>query len=368
MIKHTLTYSFVFCFSAVLASFEGCDQRFNLSSLPSAVSGGAIGDTVYVEKGIWTGFNRPRAIMVGQDQLLYVADTYNNRVVMLNQAGQRLSESKPILHPISFAQDLHLDLLVGAELIEPTTNDTIGVILRIKLVAANHNLSQARIDTIWKEPARPKRRFVGIGIMKGDEFLVARDGPDNTSVVDPDARVLRFKHVKLDSVTYADRFVTPLSELQTGQGSSITSVNHPTGIATFSKSADFILTQQSDGIQYSAIWMLYTKNSDFEGWLPKYDPTQVVGVDFIVPNRFRKALGVGIDVSKSVPDIFIVDAMQDSVVKFNSRGKFKSESFGARSPGITLKHPGGVAVAENTLYVCDTENDRIVLYRLSTGN
>lgn len=278
-----------------------------------------------------------------------------------------MSVSKPILRPIAIAQDIRfLDLLVGAETVEPITNDTIGIVLRIKLVAANHHLENAQIDTVWREPARPKRRFVGIASLPNDEFLIARDGPDNTSPVDPDARVLRFKREKIDSVKYADRFITPLSELQTGAGSSITSINHPTGIAAFPNSADFILTQSSDGVQYSALWMVFSRTNDFEGWQPRYDPSITTGVDFIKPNRFREALGVGIDRVRR--DIFIVDAALDSVVKFNNRGRFKSESFGTKTAGILLHRPGSAAIAENTLYICDTENNRIVLYRLSTDN
>jgi len=353
-------------FLLAVISVIGCDRKFDLSTLPDANLEITIGDTTYVEKGSWVGFNRPRMILYGKDQLFYVADTYNNRVVMLNKAGQILSESPFILHPISLAQDNRLDVLVGAEIVEQSTGDTIGVIYRIKLVSASHNLNLAQIDTAWKEPARPKRRFVGIGTFPGDEYLVARDGPDNSSVVDPDARVMRFKYIKIDSATYKDRFITPLSELQTGAGSSITSVNHPTGIATFPNVADFILTQQSDGVQYSAIWMVFSRTSDFEGWLPKYDPSLVSGIDFIVPNRFRQAMGVSIDDTRR--DIFIVDAAQDSIVKFNSRGVMKQESFGAKTQGISLRHPASIAVAQNTLYVCDTDNNRIVLFRLSSDS
>ena len=342
----------------------GCEKKFDLSSLPSATSVNNIGDTSYVEKGSWTGFKKPRAILYGQDQLFYIADTYNNRVVMLNQAGQELSSSIAILHPISIAQDNRLDLLVGAETIEATTHDTIGVVLRMRLVAAKHDLRAAHIDTIWREPARPKRRYVGIAVAPSDEYLIARDGPDNTSPVDPDSRVLRFQYKQIRVDSSVDRFITPLSELQAGAGSSITSVNHPTGIATFPKSADFILTQQSDGVQYSAIWMVFSRTSDFEGWLPKYDPSIVTGIDFVSPNRFKEALGVCVD--RTLKDVYIVDASQDSVVKFNSRGRFKAESFGIKTSGISLNRPSSVAVAEGTLYICDTENNRIVLYRLST--
>ena len=103
-------------------------------------------------------------------------------------------------------------------------------------------------------------------------------------------------------------------------------------------------------------------------WLPKFDPTNPDQrtVEFISPNRFKNAVGIGID--QKSRDIFVVDAQLDSVAKFNNRGKFKVESFGKKSFGIALNRPGGVAIAENTLYVCDTENNRIVVYRLSTDN
>jgi DNA-binding beta-propeller fold protein YncE len=343
----------------------GCEERI---STPTGTVLPSIGDTSYVEKNSWTGiFNKPRTIIYGLDQLLYVTDTENNRIVMLNQAGQILSVSKTIRKPIAIAQDLKLDLLVGAETIEPATGDTIGIVLRIKLVDASHNLNNAKIDTVWKEPARPKRRFVGIGIILNNEYLVMRDGPDNSSIVDPDARVLRFRY-RPNATTKKDSFITPLGELQSGAGSSVTNINHPTGIATFPNSGDFIVTQNSDGVQYSAIWMAFTKNNDFEGWLPKFDPTNPDhrSIEFISPNRFKNAAGVSIDRIRR--DIFVVDSQLDSVSKFNNRGKFKVESFGKKTLGITLNHPGGSAIAENTLYVCDTQNNRIVLYRLSTDN
>lgn len=368
----------VYIFLAGLLLFSACQEKYDIGIIYKKADeyrtqlSTTIGDTSYVEKGEWSGiFNKPRTIMYGLDQLLYVADTYNNRIVMLNIAGQVLSTSQFILHPIALAQDNRLDLLVCAETIEPSTNDTIGVVLRMKLVAAGHRLNNAAIDTIWKEPARPKRRFVGIGATLNDEFLIARDGPDNSSVVDPDARILRFKHNE-NATGKKDIFLTPLGELQTGAGNAVTYINHPTGLATFPNSGDFIVVQNSDGVQYSAVWMVYTHNADFDGWLPKFDPSNPIQrADFIDPNRFKNAVGVAIDRIKR--DIFIVDNMdagRDSVVKFNSRGRFKSESFGSLTPGIKLKNPGGVAVSGSTndvytLYVCDTENNRIVLYRLN---
>ncbi|MBW7888522.1 MAG: hypothetical protein H3C35_09220 [Bacteroidetes bacterium] len=373
-----MRYTLVIFFAA-LFFFSACQEKYDIGIIYKkadeykAEMSLTMGDTSYIEKDSWSGmFNKPRTIMYGLDQLLYVADTYNNRVVMLNIAGQVMSTSRFILHPIALAQDNRLDLLVGAETIEPSTNDTIGIVLRIKLVAAAHHLENAVIDTVWKEPARPKRRFVGIGVMVNDEFLIARDGPDNSSVVDPDARVLRFRHNENAPAGKKDNLITPLGEFQSGAGNGISFINHPTGLATFPNSGDFILTQKSEGVQYSAIWMVYTHTNDFDGWMPKFDPSDPnQRADFITPNRFKNAVNVGIDRIKR--DIFIVDDMdagRDSVVKFNNRGRLKTESFGTLTPGIQLKNPGGVAVSgsnstDYTLYVCDTENNRIVLYRLN---
>ncbi|MCX6136002.1 MAG: hypothetical protein NTV54_00695 [Ignavibacteriales bacterium] len=360
--KIRTTYFFAVTAALLLAA---CEAKFDLSDLPAPDSGGKPNDTTYVVKGIWSGFNNPRAILYGQDQLFYIADMGNNQIILLNRAGNILSRSGFILHPMSLAQDSRLDLLIGAETIEPTTKDTIGIILRMKLVAANHHLDEAVIDTVWTEPARPHRRFVGIGVAPKDEFLVARDGPDNWSAINPDAAVMRFKHTKIDSTHYVDRFITTLSELQSGPGNySQTGLNHPTGIATFPDKADFVVTQTRDSIAYCAIWMTYTLSADVDGWALKFNAVSNAGVDFIRSEMIQSASGVTVD--KSRGDIFVINAMQDSVIKFNSRGKFKSESFGGRTPGISLRRPCGAAVAEKTLYIVDSGNNRIVLFRLST--
>jgi hypothetical protein len=348
----------------VLIFLTGCEKPYDINSLPPVTNVATSSDTTYIQKGEWTGFSNPQAIIYGLDQLFYVADTYNDRIVVLDQAGTVRGTLNGIRRPLCLAQDNRLDLLIGAQYIDQATQDTIGVVYRVKMVDAHHQIASARIDTVLKDRSYPKRRYVGIAITINDEFLVVSDGPDNSSPVKPDSRVLRFKYSKIDSVTYKDTLITPLGEFQAGSGISITNLNHPTGIATFPNSQDFVLVQTSDGIQYSTVWMTFTVLTDFQGWMPKYDPALVTGIDFIRPNRFKDARGVTIDQSRK--DIFIVDAALDSIVKFNSRGRFKPESFGGKSPGISLNHPTGIAVAENTLYVCDSGNNRIVLYKLST--
>lgn len=344
---------------AVLLLAAGCQDRFDLSTLPQQPDTAI--DTSYVPMfPSFPGFAGAEDILIGNDQLLYVADTRANRIVMMNRAGQILS-TRAMLHPRSITQDTRLDLLVGGEMVASNL-DTVGAVFRIHLVSLSpdsaHRLEVSRIDTIWKELAHPARRFPGITAFGDNLFLVLRDGPDNGSFIDPDARVMWFDKT--------DRYITPLPGLNTRAGSGITDINHPTAIASFPGVRDFILTQSSEGISYGALWLLYSSTSDFDGWLPRFDPARVEdrSVDFIRPNRFLSPAAVAIDRVKR--DVFIADAGLDSVMKFNNRGAFRSESFGIVRSGGSLRRPTGLAFFEKVLYVLDGQTGEILRYRLTS--
>ncbi|MDI6802437.1 MAG: hypothetical protein QME58_01155 [Bacteroidota bacterium] len=336
----------------------GCQEKFDSETLPTTTIIN-LGDTSYVEIfPALEGFNNPTAILAGHDQLLYIADTDNNRIIQMNEAGIILSTIK-MLRPIAIAQDLRLDLLVSGEIIRVATGDTIGGLFRIHLYEAKHNLDTAVVDTIFKEPAKPKRRYRGIGILRENQYLIARDGPDNTSFVDPDSRVLWFNK--------NDKLITPLGDLATREGSGIVDILRPTGLVTFPNSNDFILIQSSvDGrMTYGALWMVYQKSYDFEGWLPKFTTPS----EFMRPKRFIEPSAVTIDRSRL--DIFIIDQATDTVTKFDRRGLYKAESFGngkiaASGQGNLLKAPKGAAFMTKTLYISDSGNNIIRRFRLST--
>lgn len=335
----------------------GCQQKFDLATLPTATFPN-LGDTSYVEIfPAFEGFKNPTAILAGNDQLLYIADTDNNRVVQMNEAGVILGEIT-ILRPIALAQDLRLDLLVSGEIFIDSTR-TIGGLFRIHLYEAAHVIANARIDTVYKEPAKPNRRFRGIGILRENQYLLARDGPDNSSFVDPDTRVLWFNK--------NDKMITPIGDLATREGSGIVDILRVTGLVTFPNSNDFILIQSSvDGrMTYGALWMVYHKSYDFEGWLPKFTTPS----EFMRPKRFIEPSAVTIDRSRL--DIFILDQATDTVTKFDRRGLYKAESFGngkiaASGQGQLMKAPKGAAFLTKTLYVSDSGNNIIRRFRLST--
>jgi hypothetical protein len=372
----------------------GCEHKMDIDEFRGGtVQAPTIGDTSYVEVfPPWGGFEKPVAVMIGNDQLLYVADYDNNEIVMLDAGGSVLKR-RGIPHPQAIAQNSKLDLYVAGETIAPNGVDTIGALYRIALVRwdtmylagiridtlrhdttnvyrdtsyfANHNLDTAHMRLVWQEPGRPARRFPGIGILPDNGYLLARTGPDNSSSVDPDTRVLLF--------TQGDTLVTPLGDLITRPtgGTGITDIRNLTGIMVFPGSRDFLLTQSNEQVAYGAIWMIYQSTADFQGWLPKFDPTNPVqrGVDFVRQNRFLAASGATYDRRRR--ELFIVDAGLDSVVKFDRNGLFKAESFGksvsASAEFPALSGPRGVAFSNDcTLYIADTGNKVIRRFKLST--
>lgn len=394
--KRNASYSIAFILGVCLV-LQGCEKKFDLAVLPNPGQPTVIGDTNYVEiLPPFESFESPRGMMVGNDQLIYVTDYDRNELVMMD-AGGSILKHRSILHPIAVAQNTKLDIYVGGETIAPNGIDTIGAVYRIYLVRFdttyvaridtiinpstgdttinvvrrdtsyffNHDLDNAPMRLVWQDAGRPLRRFTGIGVFPDNEYLVTRTGPDNSSFVDPDSRVLYFnKH---------DILITPLGDLVTrpSGGTAITDIRNLTSILILPFSRDFILTQNSEGVAYSAIWMFYQNVPNFQGWLPRFDPTKPEqrSIDFIRAYRFSNAIGIAYD--KGRREVFIVDSEQDSVVKFNRNGQFRRESFGKyrtasdQFPGLNA--PSGIGFSNDcTLYVADTGNKVVRRFKLST--
>ena len=373
-----------------ILAVSGCDHRVDIAPFEANTSGNVIGDTTYVEiTPPWIGFTSPRGVFVGNDQLIYVADYGANEVVMLDAGGTVLNR-RHILHPAAIAQNSKLDLYVAGEQIAPNGIDTIAALFRIYLVRYDslyivsitdstghhidttvvstffdHKLDAARMDTVWRETGKPLRRFTGISVMPNNDYLVARTGNDNTSFVDPDSRMLLFNG--------RDVLITPLPELITrpSGGTGINDIRFLTSVFVFPSARDFIATQSSDGVAYGAIWMVFSQTIDFEGYLPKFDPTNPdqAGADFIHPYRYHNAISATYDKRKR--EIFILDAELDSVSKFTFKGAFKPESFGRYLTGQgqlpPLNHPMSLTFSNDcTLYIADTGNQIIRRFRLSS--
>ena len=125
--------------------FFGCNERDKFVPPQANSTTTATGDTVYVLLNpAWGGFNNPQAILVGKEPFIYVCDTGNDRIVMLNTAGTVLG-TLHIKKPIAITQDYRLNLIVCAQH-DTTINGvlkTFSAVYKIDLFAVNHIIANA---------------------------------------------------------------------------------------------------------------------------------------------------------------------------------------------------------------------------------
>ena len=356
-----MKYSIILiCFSAIIIS--SCAEKTDLSQFPISNNGGQvnISETLYVQQSpAWNQFNQPAAVLVGREPLVYVADTKNNRIVQLDLSGLEIG-SIAIRNPTALAQDYNFDLLVIGDSVLTVTNDTVSILYRIKLVEASVQgqiSSAALLPLLGSDYATPltsrKRRFTGVGVFSNNSYIITRIGPDNISSLDPDNAIL--KVTGRNSVSS----VTSLSGFQQS-GNGIYSIDKLSGITTFNNElTDFIIIRNTTDFGFKVEWFLF---NDLKGtYDPKFLPEDNVDILNI---QLGTPAGITVDPNKNV---FLVDNTKDSLYKYTSAGKFRSESFGGTGSGENqLRNPKGVSFFNKVLYIADTGNNRIVRYKLST--
>ena len=130
-------------------SFYGCEKNLDLSQFPITNNGGVVvSDTSYVQQyPVWTGFNSPEDVCVGKDAIIYVADTYNNRIVQMDLSGAIIGtldiSGTNVNRPHKITQDNNFDLLILADS-AISSQDTVSILYRIKLVEVGGIISNAK--------------------------------------------------------------------------------------------------------------------------------------------------------------------------------------------------------------------------------
>ncbi|MBK9250128.1 MAG: hypothetical protein IPM69_18970 [Ignavibacteria bacterium] len=315
-----------------------------------------VNDTLYVPlKPEWTGFNQPSDIFIGREPFIYIADTENDRVAMLDLSGKVVGYSPRIRKPIAIGQDGLFDLLVCGE-IDTVINGnqaTLGAVYRIKLRSAKHDIAQAPVSLAYIEPGNPSRRFTGITVLPGNVYLLTRVGPNNSSPIDPDNAVIQ--------ISAADKFTSPIAGL-VPKGNAFNSIAGLSSISILSeRSQDFIFTQTGSDMQFKIQWLIFT-SGDQSAWVQRVIPPTNDYSLFAV-SRFHSPEDITTD---NFGNIYIIDAGKDSLLKFTSNG-IPMHSFGGTGKGERqFNEPKGVAWYDKTLYIADTKNNRIVRFRLST--
>lgn len=355
---------------------------------------------------MWMGFNHPEDVMVGYDELIYVADTYNNRVVQMDVNGTVLG-SISVPHPVALAQDRKLDLLVAGrkDTVAGSSSISLACIYRINLYTANNRISNATAVPIVIHPGYILGRtlrvsdstvyFTGIATLADNTYYITRTGPSNSDITQPggpDNNVLAFGS--------SDQLQTPLTSYLTATGTGKASANQITSITTYAVPPQranvdvrrhFITTLKGEnsfrvqGMRYSSGRedIAYASDPDLEfsdttvgrRFLYDSDPA-----DGIVQSIFKSPEDVTYAADRGY--IFVVDSKTDSLYQFTSNGiegilppTFSNErkniivSFGGTGNGLRqFNDPMGVAYyqPDKVVFVADAGNNRIVRFKLST--
>lgn len=353
LIKTIYSGIFLLLYTLMLS---GCVEKFDI---PVTTGEGNIsGDTVYVPLNPpWAGFNNPQSIFIGNEPFIYVADTDNNRIVMMNLAGNILG-TREIKRPVAISQDYQLNLIVCAEF--DTAGVTYGAVFKLDLFASGHDISNAPLRRVLPRPGvsadlKPNIRFSGVCTFYDNSFYVARTGPNNSSIFDPDNSILIFEKKTLVNGIKVDTLIGRLPALEP-LGSGTKTANNISSLTSFKRrNNDFIMTLTGN-TSFKTQWLFYNFASETPGYENRLGP---FSSEMMIANKFKKPEGAALDNSGN---IFIADTETDSVYKFNSFGD-QLQSFGG--PDI-FNSPSSVAFFDRTLYVVDRGNNRILRFILST--
>jgi hypothetical protein len=344
----------------VIALMLSCGEKFDLTGFETGDGNVNIGgDTVFVQVNpVWEGFNNPQFVMVGREPFIYVADTDNNRIVLLNLDGQILG-IRSVQKPISIAQDYKLNLFVCAEFVD-SLGTTHSAVYKYDLVSVNHKIELAPVKRILPKPidfTQPLRQYTGVAVFFDNKYLVARRGPNNSNLIDPDNSILIFYQKNLSNGTTTDTligrvpFFDPL-------GTGIMSANQISSITSYNARNYNMITTLIGENSFKVQPLEYIFTPEFTGYQIAIQPG---AADIMEIGTFNQPEGATID---NAGNIYVADAEKDSIYKFNSFGNLLI-GFGGEE-GFKFNSPYSVAFFDKTLYVADTGNNRILRFILST--
>ncbi|WP_456406276.1 hypothetical protein [Caldithrix abyssi] len=312
-------------------------------------------------------FDAPGDIYLGADNFLYIADTGNDRIVMLDLGGGIMGYSQFIPHPEAITQNDSLALLI--------VNKT-NKVYKIDLFKHDHHIDQAPVEVVFEQSSEPTRQFTGISVHNGFEYYV--------TVVDSTVSPVLSQIYDF----YGNNvWKGPLPLYANGSG--LFSALIPTGITSLREqyldissrenTLGFIFCQSgsyppANLFNYYKVQFITTVL--FEGQevlAPKTDLSGTPEEEYLYYyEKFYLPEDVALDYGGN---IFVVDAGSPDGVRlpgfyrFGPTGQQQQAVVGFGSGDYQFKNPKGIAVTRNTdnqtVYISDTGNNRILQFKLS---
>jgi len=370
---------FLFLVLLMIILFSCSHERYPMPTIPPVEDQYAnVGKEVYVqitpvldaEHGY--DFNKPADIYLGVDNFLYVCDTGNDRIVMMDLGGSVQGYSQPIPHPESISQNDSLQLLI--------VNKT-NAVFKIDLYKYQHHIEMAPVEKVFEQASEPSRQFTGITVHNGFEYYV--------TVVDTADSSLNYKAFSFIYDFHPDHTLKgplPMHVNGTGLYSAIV----PTGIVSLreryldissysEKTMAFIFTQTGrTSLLNNNYRVQYITTYIFEGQEVLTPNTVLLGTDIYDPDKYYRPEDVAIDRNGF---IFVVDAGRavadpdttkplPGFYRFSPSGKQLQAVLGVGNGVQQFNNPKGIAVlpflVDQKVYVADTGNNRIMMFQLST--
>jgi hypothetical protein len=278
----------------------------------------------------------------------------------MNLDGQILG-TRNIKKPVALAQDYKLNLFVSAQFDTVVSGQslTLNALFKLDLVSANHVISNAPekrvIPATDVDINNPLREYPAIAVFYDNSYVVARKGPNNSVLIDPDNSLLYYRIKKLSDGSEKDTLIGRFPGLDP-VGSGVPSANGFSTLVAFKNHTYDVIAGLTGNTNFRVEWLHFINTRDFTGYQNYIGPSSA---ELMFPNKFIKPEGVGLD---DAGDIFVVDAAKDSVYKFNPFGD-QLLAFGGSD---VFNQPSGVAFFNKTLYIADSGNNRILRFVLST--
>ena len=119
-----------------------------------------------------------------------------SRFVMMNIDG-RILGTKNIPKPVAVAQDYELNLIVCGRFDTTISGQTIslGAVYKLDLVSVSHQIENAPLKRLLPRTSdfnTPQREYTGVTAFYDNSFYVARKGPNNSNLIDPDNSLLKY--------------------------------------------------------------------------------------------------------------------------------------------------------------------------------